>query len=69
VSCESENFFDEVLGFGAGDEDGGRDAKGYPVEFRLAGDVLEGFAGEASRNQACKVDRDAAAKAVVEMGE
>lgn len=43
-----EDGFDEVLGFGAGDEDGGSDAKGEAEELLLAGDVLDGFVGEAA---------------------
>ncbi len=40
-----DGFFDEVLGFRAGDEDGGSDAKGQAVEFGFAKDVLDGLAG------------------------
>ena len=36
-----EDGFDEVFGFGAGDEDRGCDAEGEAVELLLAGDVLE----------------------------
>ncbi len=47
-----EDGFDEVLGLGAGDEDGGGDVEGEAVELLLAGDVLDGFvvqaAGDAS---------------------
>ena len=43
-----EDGFDEVFGFGARDKDGGRDAEGEAVELLLAGDVLDGFVGEAA---------------------
>ena len=39
---------DEVLGLGAGDEDGWRDVEGEAVELLLAGDVLDGFVVEAA---------------------
>jgi hypothetical protein len=45
-----EDCFDEVLGLGAGDEDGGRDAQRQAVELLLAGDVLDGLVGQASRD-------------------
>ena len=40
--------FDEVFGFGAGDEDGGGDGEAAAVEFALAQYVGGGFAGEAA---------------------
>jgi hypothetical protein len=40
-----------VLGFGAGDEDGGSDVEGERVKLLLAGDVLDGFVGEAAANE------------------
>lgn len=43
-----EDGFDEELGFGAGDEDGGGDLEGDAVEVLGAGDVLDGFEGEAA---------------------
>jgi hypothetical protein len=43
-----EDGFDEVLGFGPGDENGGGDVQCEAVELLLAGDVLDGFAGEAA---------------------
>ena len=47
-----EDGFDEEFGFGAGDEDGGGDVEGQAVEFLLAGDVLDGFVGEAAGDEA-----------------
>jgi hypothetical protein len=46
-----EDGFDEVFGFGAGDEDGGGDVEREAIEFLLAGDVLDGFVGEAASNE------------------
>jgi hypothetical protein len=46
----SEDGFDEVFGFRARDEDGGRDAEGEAEEFLLAGDVLDGFVVQAARD-------------------
>ena len=46
-----EDGFDEVFGFGAGDEDGGGDVEGEAVEFLLAGDVLDGLVGEAAGDE------------------
>ncbi len=43
---EFEDGFDEVFGFGARDEDGGRDFQGEAVELLLAGDVLDGFVAQ-----------------------
>ena len=43
-----EDGFDEVFGFGAGNEDGGGDVEREAVELLLAGDVLDGFVGEAA---------------------
>lgn len=43
-----EDGFDEVLGFGTGDKDGGRDAEIEAVELLVAGDVLDGLAAEAA---------------------
>jgi hypothetical protein len=43
-----EDGFDEVLGFGAGDEDGGGDAEVEAVELLVAEEVLEGLAGRAA---------------------
>ena len=40
-----------MLGFGAGDEDGGSDVEGERVKLLLAGDVLDGFVGEAAANE------------------
>ena len=45
-----EDGFDEVLGLGAGDEDGGGDLEGEAVELLLAGDVLDGFVVQAARD-------------------
>ena len=45
-----QDGFDEVLGFGAWDEDGGRDVEGEAVELLLAGDVLDGFVVQAARD-------------------
>ncbi len=47
----AEDRFDEVFGLGAGDEDGGCYAEREAVELLLAGDVLEGLAGEAALDQ------------------
>jgi hypothetical protein len=41
-----------VLGLGAGDEDGGRDAQGQAEELLLAGDVLDGFIRKTTANEA-----------------
>jgi hypothetical protein len=46
-----EDSFDEELGFGAGDEDGGGDVEGQAVELLLAGDVLDGLVGEAAGDE------------------
>ena len=43
--------FDEVLGFRAGDEDGGGDAEVEGVELLVAGEVLEGLAGGAAGDE------------------
>ena len=40
-----------MLGFGAGDEDGGSDVEGERVKLLLAGDVLDGFVGEAAGDE------------------
>jgi len=48
-----EDGFDEELGFGAGDEDGGGDVESEAVKLLLAGDVLDGFVGEAARDEGC----------------
>jgi len=40
-----------VLGFGARDEDGRRDLEGETIELLLAGDVLDGFVGEAAEDE------------------
>src|SRR5579863_6642574 len=42
-----QNRFDQVLGFGAGDEDGGSDDEIHAPEFLMAGDVLRGDAAGA----------------------
>jgi hypothetical protein len=47
-----EDGFDEKLGFGAGDEDGGRDVERERIELLLAGDVLDGLVGEAAKDEA-----------------
>ena len=46
-----EDGFDEVLGLGARDEDGGSDLKSETVELLLAGDVLDGFVLEAAGDE------------------
>jgi len=46
-----EDGFDEVFGFGAGDEDVWGDAEGEAVELLLAGEVLEGFVGGAAGDE------------------
>jgi hypothetical protein len=46
-----QDGFDEVFGFGAGDEDGGGDVEGERVELLFAGDVLDGFVDEAAANK------------------
>ena len=46
-----DDFFDEVLGFGAGDEDGGGDVEGDAVKLGFAEDVLDGFASEAAADE------------------
>ena len=43
-----EDGFYEEFGLGAGDEDGGGDVEGEAVELLGAGDVLDGFDGEAA---------------------
>ena len=45
---EFQDGFDEVLGFGARDEDGGGDFQCETVELLLAGDVLDGFVAQAA---------------------
>jgi hypothetical protein len=42
-----QDGFDEVLGLGAGDENGGRDAEREAEEFLMSGDVLDGLVAEA----------------------
>jgi hypothetical protein len=37
--------FDEKFGFGAGNEDRGRDMEGETVELLLAGNILDGLIG------------------------
>ena len=46
-----EDGFDEVLGLGAGDENGWSDAEGEAVEFLLAGDVLDWLVFEAASDE------------------
>ena len=46
-----ESDFDEVFGFGAGDEDVGGDFEFEAPEFLLAGEVLRGFACGAAAEQ------------------
>ena len=43
-----ESDFDEVLGFGAGDEDVGSDFEFQTPEFLFAGEMLRWFAGGAA---------------------
>jgi hypothetical protein len=45
-----EDGFDEMLRFGARDEDGGCDVQGQAVELLFAGDVLDGLVGHAALN-------------------
>ncbi len=49
----AEDGFDQVFRFGAGDEDGRCDAEREAVELLLAGNVLDGFAGEAAGDCGC----------------
>src|SRR5262249_36788911 len=44
-----QNGFDEMLGFGAWDQNGGGELEGGGVEILLAGDVLDGGMLEAGR--------------------
>ena len=46
-----DDCLDELLGLGARDEDGGRDAQRERVELLLAGDVLDRLIGETALNQ------------------
>jgi hypothetical protein len=46
-----EGYFDEVFGFGAGDEDVGSDFEFQAPEFLLAGEVLRGFAAGAAAEE------------------
>jgi len=46
-----ESDFDEVLGFGAGNQDIGRDSKLESPEFLFAGEMLSRFASGAAGNQ------------------
>ena len=43
-----EDGLDEVLGLGAGDEDGGADVQRESIELLLAGDVLDGLVTQAA---------------------
>ena len=43
-----EDGFDEMLGLGARDKDGGSDVEGEAVELLLAGDVLDGLVSKAA---------------------
>jgi hypothetical protein len=61
--------FDEVFGFGAGNEDVGCDAEGQAVELARAGDVLDGFAGEAALEESGVLDCGATAEGVCGVGE
>lgn len=49
----AEDGFDQVFRVGAGDEDGRCDAEREAVELLLAGNVLDGFAGEAAGDCGC----------------
>ena len=46
-----QDGFDEVFGFRAGNEDGGRDVQGEAIELLFAGNVLDGFVGEAAEDE------------------
>lgn len=45
-----QDGFDEVLGLGAGDEDGGSDVERETVKLLFAGDVLDRLVSEATRD-------------------
>jgi hypothetical protein len=53
---EGEDELDEVFGFGPGDEDAGGYLEVTGEEFLAAGDVLDGFAGDALVEVAAVVD-------------
>ena len=69
VCGKFENLFNEVFGFGAGNEHVRRDAKGQAVELRFAGDVLDGLAFVAAVEQRCVADRIAPGEVFFEMGQ
>src|ERR1035441_3571731 len=46
-----EDGFDEKFGFGAGNENCWRDVERERIELLLAGDVLDGLAGEAAKDE------------------
>ena len=46
-----DDCFDQLLGLGARDEDGGRDAEREPIELLFAGDVLDRLVGKTALNQ------------------
>ena len=50
-----ERDFDDVFGFGAGNQDVGRDFEFESPEFLLAGQILRRFAGGAPRNERRKI--------------
>src|ERR1035441_8968863 len=47
-----EDGFDEKFGFGAGNENGGRDMERERIELLLAGNVLNGLVGEPAKDEA-----------------
>ena len=51
TSCERKGLLNKVLGLRPGNEHAAVNAKRQAVELGLAGDVLDGLAGEAPLNQ------------------
>ena len=51
VGDPAKDSFDEELGFGAGDESVGSDVEHEAEEFLVAGDVLDGFFGDAAGDE------------------
>ena len=49
-----DDCFDGLLGLGARDEDGGRDAESEPVELLFAGDVLDRLVGKTAKDECIK---------------
>ena len=56
IRRERKNLLHQVLGFGPGNEHVAIHVKGQPVELGLAGDVLDGLAGQAALDERVVAD-------------